>query len=68
MNDSSAMLSTSKKGHSDKIFVDVVDIMTLTGKSKRTSERYILRIKDFFGKQKHQPITIDELKEYFGIC
>ncbi len=67
MSETNVSSSNSKKGHSDKIFIDSVDIMTLTGKSKRTSERYMNKIRDYYNKQKHQLITKDELNEYFGL-
>lgn len=67
MSETNTPIPNNKKGHSDKIFVDVVDIMNITGKSKPTSYRTIARIKDYFNKKEHQPVTIKEMNEYFGI-
>jgi len=67
MSETNVVLPNSKKGHSDRIFIDVVDIMNITGKSQRTAERYMNKIKDYFDKKRHQPITKDELNEYFGV-
>lgn len=67
MSETNTPIPNDKKGHSDKIFVDVEDIETLTGRSKRQCYRYIEQIKDFFDKKPHQRVTFSEVNQYFGI-
>jgi hypothetical protein len=48
-------------------FLATKDIEHITGKSQRTAQRIMAAIKKQYNKQKHQPITYEELCLYFGI-
>ncbi|UMB55518.1 hypothetical protein MKD41_07770 [Lutibacter sp. A64] len=43
------------------------DIQCITGRSERYGRKLLNKIKDHFGKQKHQFITSEEFAEYSGI-
>tara|TARA_R110000850_G_scaffold218852_2_gene344405 strand:- start:25014 stop:25193 length:180 start_codon:yes stop_codon:yes gene_type:complete len=43
------------------------DIAILTGKSVKTGNNIINKIKKIKGKKKHQAVTIDEVCEYLDI-
>jgi len=43
------------------------DIMRITGRSERYSRLLFKKIKDHFGKEKHQVVTFKEFPEYTGI-
>jgi hypothetical protein len=68
MSEINDLSKNNKIVHSNKIFADVEDIETLTGRSKRQCYRYIEQIKDFFDKKPHQRVTFSEVNQYFGIA
>jgi hypothetical protein len=41
--------------------------MFITGKSERQARNIINDIKAYFGKEKHQVVTVNELCEYLGL-
>lgn len=43
------------------------DIMIITGKSERYSRYLIKRIKDYFKKEDHQVVSIEEFCTYMGL-
>lgn len=43
------------------------DVMVWTGKSKRSCQALLARIRRDLGKQPHQPITIFEYCQYMGL-
>lgn len=43
------------------------DIQRITGRSERYGRKLLQEIKDFFGKESYQFITINEFAEYSGI-
>nr|BFF38531.1 hypothetical protein BACY1_03360 [Tenacibaculum mesophilum] len=43
------------------------DIQRITGRSERYGRKLLQDIKDFFGKESYQFITIKEFAEYSGI-
>jgi hypothetical protein len=43
------------------------DVATITGKNYRTSWQLLLKIKNHYGKQSHQVVTVDEFCTYMGI-
>jgi len=43
------------------------DVAALTGKTVKTGNNILNRIRELKGKEKHQVITIDEVCEYLGI-
>ncbi|NVO11712.1 MAG: hypothetical protein HXX16_17255 [Bacteroidales bacterium] len=49
------------------LFITPNDIAILTGKSVKTSRRYLSLIKDALGKEDHQGITIFEYASYEGV-
>ncbi len=43
------------------------DIMIITGRSDRYGRNLIKKIKDYFKKQPHQVVTIEEFCQYMGM-
>lgn len=43
------------------------DVEILTCKSTRTAVRILQDIRKYYGKQKHQIVTVAELSDYFGL-
>jgi len=43
------------------------DIERITGKSERQCRYIIASIKNLHGKQKHQPVTLEEFCSYMGL-
>jgi hypothetical protein len=43
------------------------DIQCITGRSERYGRKLLNQIKDHFGKESHQFVTINEFSEYSGI-
>ncbi|MBK6860643.1 MAG: hypothetical protein IPK91_04420 [Saprospiraceae bacterium] len=50
-----------------RLFVLAKDIMTITGKSLRSCQRMLSKIRKAIGKQSHQVITPDEFCEYYQL-
>ena len=43
------------------------DIQIITGKSDRYGRYLIKKIKEYFNKEQHQVVTIDEFCTYYGL-
>ncbi len=43
------------------------DVSAITGKNYRTSWLLLNKIKTYYGKKDHQPVTVLEFCEYMGI-
>jgi hypothetical protein len=43
------------------------DIQIITGKSDRYGRYLIKRIKDYFKKEQHQAVTVEEFCQYMGL-
>jgi hypothetical protein len=43
------------------------DIMVITGKSDRYGRYLIKRIKEYFNKEQHQVVTVEEFCQYMGL-
>ncbi|HRH58192.1 MAG TPA: hypothetical protein PLS10_11090 [Chitinophagales bacterium] len=43
------------------------DIQIITGKSDRYGRYLIKKIKEYFNKEQHQVVTIDEFCQYMGL-
>ncbi|MBK7809425.1 MAG: hypothetical protein KA270_00780 [Saprospiraceae bacterium] len=43
------------------------DIAAITGKNYRTSWLLLLKIKNYYGKEPHHAVTVDEFCTYMGI-
>ena len=43
------------------------DVMIITGRSDRYGRNLIKKIKDYFKKQPHQVVTIEEFCKYMGL-
>ncbi|HRE64035.1 MAG TPA: hypothetical protein PKU77_09610, partial [Ferruginibacter sp.] len=43
------------------------DIQIITGKSDRYGRYLIKRIKEYFNKQQHQVVTVEEFCQYMGL-
>ena len=43
------------------------DIMVITGKSDRYGRYLIKRIKEYFNKEQHQVVTMEEFCQYMGL-
>ena len=43
------------------------DIVEILGKSPSTAQKLLRTIKDAYGKQKHQPVTIKEFCDYMAL-
>jgi hypothetical protein len=43
------------------------DVSSITGKNYRTSWLLLNKIKTYYGKKDHQPVTVLEFCEYMGI-
>ncbi len=52
---------------SGQIYIYTKDIMQFTGKSHRTCQTILSKIKRLYGKQRHQHITIREFADYMNI-
>ena len=50
----------------NRICIYTKDIQSITGKSERQCREIIKQIRQLRNKQKHQPITIQDLCEYLG--
>ncbi|MBC5833791.1 hypothetical protein G6N05_02730 [Flavobacterium sp. F372] len=50
-----------------RICINTTDVMFITGKSERQARNIINDIKAYFGKEKHQMVTVKELCEYLGL-
>ena len=49
------------------ICVDTALMQQVTGHSLKSCQRYLKQMKDFYGKGKHQFITLQEYADYSGI-
>mgnify|MGYP001199893947 FL=1 len=43
------------------------DVAAITGKNYRTSWSLLLKIKNYYGKESHHVVTVDEFCAYMGI-
>jgi hypothetical protein len=43
------------------------DVENITGRKGRTAQRLLQKIRDYFGKQKFQFITVEEFCQFTGI-
>ena len=43
------------------------DIMVITGRSDRYGRKLIKKIKEYFSKEQHQVVTIEEFFQYMGL-
>lgn len=43
------------------------DIQNFFGKGQRMAYKMIAEMKEYFNKKKHQPITIQDFCEYYGV-
>lgn len=43
------------------------DIMVITGRSDRYGRKLIKKIKEYFSKEQHQVVTIEEFCQYMGL-
>jgi len=43
------------------------DVAAITGKNYRTSWLLLLKIKNYYGKESHHVVTVDEFCTYMGI-
>lgn len=43
------------------------DVQWITGKSERQSRDIVLKIKRYYKKEKHQPISIEEFCKYMAL-
>lgn len=50
-----------------RLFFYTADLKLITGKSERSCQRIIQLIRDCNGLDKHQPITVFHVCDYFGI-
>lgn len=50
-----------------RLFVLAKDLMNITGKSLRSCQRILSKIRKAIGKKKHQVITPDEFCDYFQL-
>lgn len=51
----------------DRIVIFAKDIQSITGRSERSAERMLARVKEKLGKQKHQFVTCREFCEFAGL-
>ena len=51
----------------DRICIYPKDVQRITGKSEKSGQRLLRKIKNELGKQEHQFITKDEFATYSGI-
>ena len=50
-----------------RIAVYPADLQRITGRSERTCQRILNKIRDMFGLQKRQHVTVCQASEYLGI-
>ncbi len=50
-----------------RLAVFTSDLQRITGQSERTCQRILRRIRDTFGLDKHQHVTVYQASEYLGI-
>lgn len=50
-----------------RLFMYAADLMTMSGKSERTSRRLLQTMKDHFGMEKRQQITFYQVAEFLCI-
>ena len=50
-----------------RIYIYPKEIQQLTGRSERYSRDLVAKIKKLHGKDKHQPVTIEEFCQYMGL-
>ena len=50
-----------------RLAVFTSDLQRITGQSERTCQRTLQRIRDTFGLDKHQHVTVYQASEYLGI-
>lgn len=53
--------------HMKRLAVYAKDIERIMGKSPRTACTMLANIRKYYGKEKHQVVTINELCDYLGI-
>lgn len=51
----------------ERLAVYPSDLQRITGQSVRTCQRILNKIRDMFGLQKRQYVTVYQASEYFGI-
>ncbi|RQP20025.1 MAG: hypothetical protein EAS52_00540 [Parapedobacter sp.] len=50
-----------------RLAVYPADLQRITGQSERTCQRTLSKIRDMFGLDKHQHVTVYQASEYLGI-
>ncbi len=50
-----------------RLAVFTSDLQRITGQSERTCQRILQRIRDMFGLDRHQHVTVYQASEYLGI-
>ena len=50
-----------------RLAVYPADLQRITGQSERTCQRLINKIRDMFGLDKHQHVTVYQASDYLGI-
>lgn len=59
--------TTETKQRMRRVIIYPKDIMILTGKSERNARALHGRIREHFGKQRHQVLMVSEFCEYMGM-
>ena len=50
-----------------RLYICPKDVELLMGKSDRQSRRLVQQIKQYFGKERHQFLTLEEFCQYTGL-
>jgi hypothetical protein len=50
-----------------RLIIYTKDVIRITGKSERSSRRLLMRIREKYGRKKHQKVTLAEFCEDMGM-
>ncbi len=53
--------------HTHRICIYPKDIQLITGRSERYGRKLLCEVREYFGKQPHQFVTVEEFAEYAGL-